>query len=355
VPATVAVIGAGVVGLATSAALLEAGASVWCFEALGPMTQRSTGGTRIFRLAHGRPELVELAQRARRIYQLWSPNLVGTEGTLVSRPDAESWAEAMRAAGAEVEMREGLPGLPDGNSGWLAIPGLDRTPVLTDPAGGVINAAEVGRFLLGRVDGNLEQRAVTGLEPTPRGLRVHTAERAENFDAAVIVAGAGTAALAAQVGLDVRTPLVHHVRFTFAMRDPALHPPCLLDRTEGWRPGFTTYQHRTAPGRWAIGAHPEQRVPADVEAVDKTAATSAAREVTARYVRQTLPWLRPEPGEQVYCDPPQRGGDGYLVRRAGRALCLYGDNLFKFAPVLGVILAEAAIDGSLPESFPPVR
>jgi sarcosine oxidase len=338
--------------LATSVSLLEAGVEVRCFEAVAPMTGRSIGGTRIFRLAHSRPELVELAQRALRAYQQWHPTLVGTEGVLVSRPDAQSWAEAMRAAGAAVKVHEGLPGLPDGRSGWLSVPGLDRTPVLADPAGGVINAAEVGRFLLGRVAGSLEQRAVTRLESMPNRLRVHTAERAEDFDAGVIAAGAGTATLAAQVGIDVQTPLMHHTRFTFEMRDPALHPPCLLDRTEGWQPGFTTYQHRAAPGRWAIGAHPHS-VPADVATVEKTAATHAAREVTVRYVQENLPWLRTEPVEHVYCDPPRPGGDGFLVHRSGRVLCLHGDNLFKFAPVLGSMLATAAIDGSVPESFPP--
>jgi sarcosine oxidase len=55
----VAVVGAGVVGLATTAALLERGADVVCFErAGGPMTERSAGSSRIFRLAHGTPELV---------------------------------------------------------------------------------------------------------------------------------------------------------------------------------------------------------------------------------------------------------------------------------------------------------
>ena len=68
----VAVVGAGVVGLSTTAALLERGADVVCFErAGGPMTERSAGSSRIFRLAHGDPELVALARTARAGFERW--------------------------------------------------------------------------------------------------------------------------------------------------------------------------------------------------------------------------------------------------------------------------------------------
>jgi sarcosine oxidase len=45
----VAVIGAGVVGLSTSLALLRQGVDVVCYEAGEPMGERSAGDTRIFR------------------------------------------------------------------------------------------------------------------------------------------------------------------------------------------------------------------------------------------------------------------------------------------------------------------
>src|SRR5262249_54040077 len=60
----VGVVGAGVVGLATTYELARAGHEVWCFEADEPMAARSTGETRIFRLAHATPALVEWAVRA---------------------------------------------------------------------------------------------------------------------------------------------------------------------------------------------------------------------------------------------------------------------------------------------------
>ncbi|OLT03813.1 hypothetical protein BJF90_03930 [Pseudonocardia sp. CNS-004] len=62
----VAVVGAGVVGLSATAALLELGAEVVCFEQAGaPMAARSVGSSRIFRLAHREPALVRRAAEAR--------------------------------------------------------------------------------------------------------------------------------------------------------------------------------------------------------------------------------------------------------------------------------------------------
>jgi sarcosine oxidase len=64
---------AGVVGLATTVAVLRRGVDVTCFERTGaPMTERSAGSSRIFRLAHGTPELVQVAQAARAGYDRWS-------------------------------------------------------------------------------------------------------------------------------------------------------------------------------------------------------------------------------------------------------------------------------------------
>jgi sarcosine oxidase len=57
----IAVVGAGVVGMSTAAALLDAGHQVECFESGTIMGERSIGSTRIFRLAHVDPELVRLA------------------------------------------------------------------------------------------------------------------------------------------------------------------------------------------------------------------------------------------------------------------------------------------------------
>jgi sarcosine oxidase len=100
----VAVVGAGVVGLATAQQLLVRGVEVDCYEAEAPMAGRSLGDTRIFRLLHADPELAALAMQAREGWQEWSAmagkTLVGSEGVLVSGQPAYAWHQATEAAGA---------------------------------------------------------------------------------------------------------------------------------------------------------------------------------------------------------------------------------------------------------------
>ena len=66
-----------------------------------------------------------------------------------------------------------------------------------------------------------------------------------------------------------------------------------------------------------------------------------------RYVRKHL---RVEPCivDSLYCATTPDLGDGFEVRRNGSILAVYGNNLFKLAPVLGGVLATACANGSTP-------
>jgi hypothetical protein len=48
-------------------------------------------------------------------------------------------------------------------------------------------------------------------------------------------------------------------------------------------------------------------------------------------------------------------GDAFAAWQAGAATVLAGANMFKFAPLLGLLLADAAMTGEVPEALrPPV-
>src|ERR671939_2112517 len=83
----VAVVGAGVVGLAAAAELRRAGADVRLYEKAVPGQAQSQGMTRIFRRAHSDPRLVEQAMEAERLWRDWEKHfgrrLVGAEGVIV--------------------------------------------------------------------------------------------------------------------------------------------------------------------------------------------------------------------------------------------------------------------------------
>ncbi len=106
----VAVIGAGVMGLATGWALRRRGHDVVVYEqfAVGNPHGSSHGRSRIFRLAYAEPEYVRLAQEA---FELWRELEAETEETLLElnglvelvRSLEESTAETLEACGVAWE------------------------------------------------------------------------------------------------------------------------------------------------------------------------------------------------------------------------------------------------------------
>jgi sarcosine oxidase len=326
----VAVVGAGVVGLSATAALLERGAEVVCYErADEPMAERSVGSSRIFRLAHRDPELVRLAADARAGFDRWAERagrpMIVPSGCVISGTGVPAWAAAMEAAGAPFEM----PAVPD----RLLLPAR-RPPAeaLLDPSGGVVDVDAVRGYLTGITKRALRHETVEAVDAAGH---VWTRSGPARFDAVLLAAGAGTPPLAAQVGIAVPGELEHHARFTFP-----------VDQTVAWRSwidlpatGLGTYQHASGPGRWAVGAHLDPSLTA--WEVGRDAATAAARLPVLDYAREHLD-VEPRIVETIYCTPTPWLDDGFHVQHAGRVVTLHGENLFKFAPVLGATLAAAA-------------
>ncbi|HEY2223900.1 FAD-binding oxidoreductase [Actinomycetospora sp.] len=322
----ITVVGAGIVGLATADALVRRGHVVTVLEADRPMGARSAGASRIFRVAHGEPALVEAAQRARGLWEQYSQRagrpLIGTEGTVVSGPRVAQWARAMDAAGAEHT-------LGDPPSTLL---GRAEGPVLTDPAGGALDLAGAGHLL------------VDACKPMMRPGRVVDLDELVG-DAIVVTAGAGTAELVAPLGIEVPHRLCHHVRFSFRPAGPLpAVPPTHLDGTPGPELA-STYQHRTPEGHWAIGGHLPDQVTSTDQGIDKVRRRSY--EAVTAHVTARIPELEPEPVGELACLPtageavPDGDPGSVHTARVGNVHVLWGENLAKLAPLLGEQLAEA--------------
>ena len=176
------------------------------------------------------------------------------------------------------------------------------------------------------------------------GVTIGSAAGKEVYDACIITAGAATSQLASQVDLYTPSALLHHLCATFRLRDPRQQPPCLIERHSPWRPGVSTYQHLAAPGLWAVGAHVD---PADCAwERGRDLVTSFERRLLMEYVRENLDNVDADIVSELSCNMASGWGDGFGVARTSNVVALYGDNLFKFAPVLGEILGGAVISGA---------
>jgi sarcosine oxidase len=85
------------------------------------------------------------------------------------------------------------------------------------------------------------------------------------------------------------------------------------------------------------------------------AAADTLVERIAAYAREALPGLDPDPeGVRLCLQTLLPGGsDNFGVWRSGTVLALAGDNLFKFAPLAGRVLAGAACGESIPAWLVP--
>jgi sarcosine oxidase len=340
----IGIIGGGVIGLATSYKLLKSGVDVICYDKQQLMSDRSAGSSRIFRLAHEQPDLVEIAIKSRRIFRSWeeygSEQMISDAGLVISGGELEDWAASMAAAGARYE-------IADGCSESLRLP-THRLPnvALIDPGAGVIRVAAVAKFLVRAVGNSARNEYVYAIDSTTDSVRVWTSRGSAHFDAVVICAGSGTSPLAAQVDICVPSALAHHLRLTFRLREEIENLRSWITRSPT---GMSTYQHTNTTGQWAVGAHIDPKD--SVWEVGRDHAVRVSRAAVRNYVASYLDMVEPNEIDELYCTITPELGDGYKILRSGRVLAIYGANLFKLAPVIGESLAQATLDGSTPTSL----
>jgi sarcosine oxidase len=308
----IVVIGAGICGLAAAYELTRRGVDVVVLERGQPFSEQSVGLARIFRIAHRRPALCELAMRARAGWQRWEAELgagrlLGLEG-FVAVGAPEDTAAAMGAAGAgfawldraEIEAR-----IPFVTAPWA-------TGVF-DPLGGSLRIRRALSALASRVV--IERGEVVSVADDGSALLADgTVLRG---DRVLICAGQQTPALFGPLDVEFGP----HTRFTYEGADAA--GAACLSAAEGY--GLPV----GGTGLWAFGQ--EVPDPATVRALFPS--LSPVGRVDCVTVR--APWL-------------DAGGDGWRVAHRGRVVGFVGSNLMKFGPLLGELLARTMLEDEPP-------
>lgn len=345
----VTVVGAGVIGMAATVALRERGVDVVCLEAGEPGGGQSKGPVRIFRLAHSTERMTGLARRARAGWATWEAalgrELIGDHGAVLIGDGVAAMRGHLDRAGLASDE---LDGAAVGDRVGVAMHAGE--PALHDPAGGNICAGAIMSHLAGATE---PARTTSRLEVVARrsgGLDLMTPDGIASTDHLVVCAGEGTPALARQLGLDLKATFYRHSRFAFPMRDPSRRPACLLDHGRGG-PEHVYGLVVGSSGRYAVGLSGDTDYPTDQVSADEASHLSYLR--LRAHVAARMPALEPEPVAELRCTfqrtPLLSGGDDVGVWALPNATVCFGNNLFKFAPLLGEMLAETAVSGVVPE------
>jgi sarcosine oxidase len=358
--ADVAVVGAGIVGLATAFSLVQRGANVTVYDRGLPGNAQSGGDTRIFRHGHDDPRLLAWARRSRRAWSRWEQHfgveMISPGGVVALGPTAARQlpvlceTDGIDARALEpAEVTDHLPLLADATGG----------PAMLDATGGAIRTRAAIEALVAALHVALVADEVYALRTRSTGTaEVRAGGRVSQHDAVVVCAGAGTADLARSAGLEL--PIVREaaLRLTFPVRGaPPARLACLQDSSGQF--GETSAYASPLPGNtsYAVGLGGTLELLPGGDAIDPGCLVAVSKR-TCAYVERALPGLVPEPVGHRHCWITRLpwSDDGFAAWEADRLLFFAGHNLYKHAPALGETLADRALGADLdPDLTPAAR
>jgi sarcosine oxidase len=321
----VIVVGAGVVGLSAAFELFRGGHRVTVISADVPGSRQSAGLSRIFRLAHADGELTDAAARSLALWEEWE--------TLAGRPLLNRVGLLLTGdmSDREVHLRHhgGLRHLT-GAAHPLAVA---QGHWAFEETGAAIHAEDTVRFLQSGF--SLVLGEVVGVDAA--GVTTGDGRRLE-ADAVVVCAGPETYGL---VGLP-EPDRVRSVRFSFALREPpSASAPCWIHRDEHLCEPF--YAVMDGPDHYSIGLSgaPSSDLPEAEQVRD-------AHGRVVKLVTRVFPGLVAVAERVITCETSLNPSaahaalahDGWDLRHVDGVITVAGPSLFKFAPLLGRLVAE---------------
>lgn len=348
----IVVVGAGVMGASAAWQLARRGHRVTVLEQFDDGHERgsSHGASRIFRLGYPDPFYVRLGRDAlgawRDLEEQCGVTLIAPTGS-VDFGDAESVASVLAAMDAEGVATELLtPAMATDR--W---PGMRfQGTVVFQPGGGRIAS---GAARLAMIEQAQRHGAafcwvapVLGIEPDGDRVRVVARDDVMVADTVVVTAGAWVTHVLGDVVDLPPVAVTQESVFHFAPRTepswwPSLihHGPTFVYGLETPGLGVKLAEHHTGPV---------------VDPFTRDGAIDpGSRERVVQFVEEWMPGLGPVPVDELTCLYTTLPGEDFLIDRAGPVVVASpcSGHGFKFAPLLGAMIADCVEDGDPPDRF----
>ena len=366
--ADVLVVGLGAMGSMALWRLARRGARVVGFDRFEPphALGSSHGESRIIRTAYYEgPGYVPLVREA---FGLWreleaesgDTILTMTGALMIGSPSSDVVAGALASAKEHGLEHEVLDGTQVGRRFARHRLVDDEVAVYEEAAGFVRPEAGI-TAALGRARA-LGAGIVTGLpvehvEPIAGGVQVRAAGRTWRGRHAVVCAGAWNSAGLVD-GLDMKLEVTRQCMVWFRPRTPALHSPeaaPVFVHDIGGSPALFGYGFPSVDGETVKVGVSARTAPQNPDTIDR-AINKADLDTAAGYVRTALPDLDPTPVRAVVClqeNSPDRHFVVGAVAPGITVLAGFSGHGFKFAPVIGDIAADLALEGTTSRSIEP--
>ncbi len=342
----VVVIGAGIMGSATAAALARSGREVVLLERfrVGHARGSSHGASRIFRFSYPAPVFVRMMQEAlplwRRLEEESDEPLLTVTGGLDGGAGVERNAEAMEACGVPFERIDGAEVV-------RRFPFVRAEPeerFVFQAEGGVVAADRALPAFVSSARGHggevIEGCRVVDLRTDANGVEVVAEDRSYRARTAVITAGAWARGLLAAAGIDLPLRPTRETVAYFRL-DESLTVPTLVDW--GDPAGYALRSPGQGVKAGEHGAGPE----IDPDREDGANAASVSR--LRSWIGRRYPDAEAEPHLIETCLYTNTADESFILERRGPLLIgsACSGHGFKFAPLIGERLgALAAKEGA---------
>jgi monomeric sarcosine oxidase len=365
----VIVVGGGAMGCAAAWQLAGAGHRVRLLEqfAFGHANGSSHGPSRMIRLAYDAPEYVHLGREAFRLWdELQAESgeslLLRTGGMNVGLPHADAMAGVVRTYDTLDVPYERLDHDELGR----------RYPQLTFPEGSIgIYDEDYGILAASRCVATLAARAhaagaelrdeetVVEIAPDGDGVTVRTTRVTFPADRVILTAGSWSRPLLASLGIDLPLTVLQEQLAFFRVHDPAAHGPDRLPPVMHRFPG-TTSLGSVFPifGHEGVKVMVDRIGPAVDPANPDRAIDPVLLERLRAYATELLPGITGEILETTSCRYTMTPDEDFVIdlhpeypQIVIASTC--SGHGFKFAPVIGQMLADLALTGATP--YPTAR